>query len=334
MVKLLITSYYGLRESLQSATNSLIKYGIIVVDFGLLKLYKSTEISDENKKLEFNNFIKKEQPDIILWWYINIPVEHMKYIVEDEDNSHIKHFYFNWDDPHNWSTNKLYERCKYFDHSFVCCEQSLPKYLEFGSKKASYLLPGYDPQIHKIIVFDDEKDVKKYSCDISFCCTNLYTDNNTFPNQYINRKELINNIYANQDKYGFTFHIYGPESLKELYPKSYKGYIRYDETNKLFNYSKINICTHVQCCAYKYLNERALLILGSGGLLYVDKVDGIETILEPSVDCVIIDKDNYLEQIRTILNNYDDYYMVRYNGHAKSIEYTWDKWANKINDAK
>lgn len=329
-MKLLITSYYGLRESLLSAANSLMKNGIIVIDFGLLKLYKSMEIIDENKKFEFNNFIKKENPDIILWWYINIPVEDMRYIVES--NTDVKHFYFNWDDPHNWNTNKLYDRCKYFDHSFVCCQQSLSKYLQFGSKNASYSLPGYDQQIHKIIVFDDEEDIKKYSCDISFCCTNLYNDNEIFQNQYINRKELIDNVYTNQDKYGFVFHIYGPEFLKELYPKSYRGYIKYEETNKLFNYSKINICTHVQYNAYKYLNERAILILGSGGLLYVDKVDGIETILKPNTDCVIIDKNNYLEQIQNILKNYDNYYVIRHNGHNRSIEYTWDKWAKKIND--
>ena len=318
-MKLLITSYYGLRESLLSAANSLRKNGINVIDFPLLKIYRSSDIL--NKKLEFDNFIKKECPDMILWWYINIPFDDFKYIIEN--NKHIKNFYFNWDDPHNWNPTKLYKKCQFIDCSFVCCEQSLPKYLEFGSKQVVYSLPGYDSKIHNIIVYDNNND-------ISFCCTNLYVDNEIYPNQYINRKELIDNIYINQKKYNFTFYIYGPEFLKALYPESYKGYIKYEETNKVFNYSKINLCVHVQSNAYKYLNERTILILGSGGLLYIDKVDGIETILESNINCVIIDKNNYLMQIRNILDNYDKYYAIRHNGHIKSKEFTWDKWALNV----
>jgi len=324
-MKLLITSYYGLRESLLSAANSLRKNGINVIDFPLLKTYRSSEIID--KKGELDIFIKREKPDIILWWYINIPSEDIKYIVEN--NAHIRNFYFNWDDPHNWNPSKIYEKCKYMDCSFICCEQSIQKYSEFGSKKTLHLLPGYDPKIHNILPYNNV-DAIKYECDISFCCTNLYIDTNIYPNQYINRKELIDNIYSNQSKYGFTFFIYGPEFLKTLYPKSYKGYVKYEDTNKVFNYSKINLCIHVQSNARKYLNERTILILGSGGLLYVDNVDGIEDILKPNADCVIINKTNYLEQIRNILDNYDTYRDVRHNGNIKSNEFTWDKWASYV----
>ena len=41
------------------------------------------------------------------------------------------------------------------------------------------------------------------------------------------------------------------------------------------------------------MNERVILILGSGGLLLVDKVDGIDEILVPNKECVILDKDNF-----------------------------------------
>ncbi|QKF94561.1 hypothetical protein QKU48_gp1103 [Fadolivirus algeromassiliense] len=326
-MKLLITSYYGLRESLLSAANSLRKLGITVIDFHLFELYKS---ADNDKLSRFDSFIKKESPHIILWWYIGIPINDMKHIVEN--NLDIKHVYFNWDDPYNWNVHNLSERCKFFDYSFICCEQSIPRYLQYGSKNVDYILPGYDPQIHNIILFDDPYDVSKYTCDISFCCTNLYESNDKYPNQYINRKELIDNIYNNQEKYNFTFHIYGPEFLGILYPKSYKGFIKYNDTNKLFNYSKINLCTHVQQNAYKYLNERAILILGSGGLLYVDRVDGLDQLIEVNKECVIIDKNNYIQQIRYILDNYDKYYLVRHNGNNKSRLLTWNIWASKIHN--
>jgi len=326
-MKILITSYYELRESLLCASKSLQKLGINVISYPLYKNY-----FDHNEKLSnccehFVEFIQSEKPDVILWWYINILSEDMDYIVRH--NPLVKNIFFNWDEPYNWEPWDIKNKAKFFDCVFVCCEETLTNYLENGSKNAVYCLPGYDPKVHNIIVDENDNDMQKYSCDISFCCTNLYEG---FENQYVPRKELVDTIYNNQEKYDYTFHLYGPESFREKYPKSYKGYINYFDTPKLFNYSKINLCTHVQCHKNKYLNERTILVLGSGGLLFVDDVKGIDEVLDIDKECVVIDKDNYLEQIVDILKNYDEYCMRRYDGHVKSKEYTWDKWAKLIYD--
>jgi hypothetical protein len=156
--------------------------------------------------------------------------------------------------------------------------------------------------------------------------------------QYINRKELIDNLYSNRDK--FKFYIYGPKFLMDLYPECYRPYdiknnryeVPYHGLNKIFNNSKINICTHTHCQYDGYLNERVGLILGSGGLLYIDKIKGLENIYVDGVDCVYMRKENYIEQICEIITNYDDYYKIRNNGHEKNKSHTWDKWAKYINE--
>jgi hypothetical protein len=245
-------------------------------------------------------------------------------------DTNIINIYFNWDEPFNWDSCELYNKAKLLDAVFICCEETLPKYIEHGTKESYYCLPGYDKNIHTPLFFDDSNE-ENYKCDISICCTNLYEDPILHKDQYVQRKELIDTIYNNQNKYGYTFFIYGGESLKNLYPQSYKGFVSYNNTNYVFNYSKINICTHVQCNKNMYLNERCILIAGSGGLLFIDPVKGIDNIFQNNINCVHIDKDNYINQIVNILNNYDKYYTIRHNIHKTSKDFTWDKWAEIIN---
>lgn len=322
MVKILITSYYDLKDSLLSAANSLKNKEHDVTYYPLLQNKDTIGYIDDIDKN-----IKDNKIDIILWWYIGIPSTDVKEIISK--NTNVKNIYFNWDDPYNWDTNNLVNKVQYFDCSFVTCEESLNKYIKYGSKKAIYILAGCDENINYPIINKNNDDVAKYTCDISFCCTNLYDDDMTYPNQYINRKILVDNIYKNQEKYGYTFFIYGPESLKHLYPLSYKGYADYMSTNKVFNYSKINLCTHVMANKNKYINERCILIMSSGGLLFVDKIKGITDILDNDTH-VLINKDNYLNQILYILYNYEKFNNIKQNAYRKSKQFTWDKWANII----
>jgi 6-pyruvoyl-tetrahydropterin synthase len=72
--------------------------------------------------------------------------------------------------------------------------------------------------------------------------------------------------------------------------------------------------------------------LGSGGLLFIDPVQGIDKLFENNKDCVYIDYENHLEQIRNILDNYDDHYLIRYSGLQKSKQYDYENWAKNIYD--
>ncbi|CAH6421084.1 Hypothetical protein KVN_LOCUS127 [uncultured virus] len=328
-MKILITSYYGPNDSLYYAEKALEKKNFEVVDYPLFKFYMDKYDKLVNYIDHFTNFIIKEKPDIILWWYVGIPSEHMVLI---KNKFEIKHIFFNWDEPYSWNNEDMKYKVKIFDCVFACCEETLNKYIIHGVKDAFFCLPGYDPTTHYVIEDINQDEFNKYKCDISFCCTNLYENTLLYPDQYINRKKLLDDIYLNQDKFNYIFNIYGPNFLENLYPKSYKGFINYKDTNKLFNYSKINLCTHVSARRKKSINERTLLILGSGGLLLIDHVNGLEELVDINNDCILLNKNNYLNQINQILTNYNNYKIIKKNAVKKSLNYTWNVWACNINN--
>lgn len=328
-MKLLVTTYYGFGTPLKEAFEELRKYGIEeIVEYPLFRYYRDEHDAKFDYMDHFNNYVMAEKPDILLWWYFGVPVECIKYV--RDHNPKTIFMMFNWDEPANWIPNNVKEKAKYFDCVFVTCEETSHDYLKYGTGESHYLLPGYDPNIHK--PEDNDEDRKKYACDVSICCTNLYDDYDTYPNQYIYRRVMMDDLYSKQDEYGIKFHIYGPEWLRDVYPKSYRWMAKYEETNKIFNYSKLSLCTHAICDKNGYFNERFVLIMASGGLLYVDKPKGIEDTIDLDKDCVLIDRDNYLEQIKTIINNYDEYKERRRNAHERSKEWLWSNWAKKIGD--
>jgi len=330
MKKILITNYYGLIEALQLSANALSKLNNEIYDYPLFKYSRDLNDKLENYEEHMIKYVQDNQIDVILWWYAGIETEKMEIIV---NKTNVKNIFFNWDEPFNWKSCDIYNKAKLWDAVFVSCKETLQQYLDHGTKKSFYLLPGYDEKTHYPIFECNQyiEDLeKKYTCDISICVTNLYENLNDFNAQYLNRRPFLDNLYNNQDKYHFKFFIYGPEFLKNIYPKSYRGFISYENTKYVFNYSKINLCTHVISNKYGYINERCILIAGCGGLLYVDPVKGIEEIFQNNVNCVHIDKNNYLSQISSILHNYSKYYKIRHNIYNTSKNFTYDKWAEKI----
>jgi hypothetical protein len=336
MVNILFITYYGIRDQLKFVSDSLIKLNNCMYNFSLMEIENDNIRNKGKEYMPYDLLIESiniNQIDVVLWWYIGTPYKKMEYVIQKTGN--IKHIMYNWDDPNGWEDRELDKKAKLFDCVFTCCKESIDRYIKYGTKNCFYLIPGYDPNTNFIISNIDDID-DKYDCDISIVCTTLYENNLYDMRQYINRKELIDNLYQNREK--FKFHIYGPKFLMDLYPECYKPYditnnkfeVPYMELNKIFNGSKLNICTHTHCQYDGYLNERVGLILGSGGLLYVDKVKGIENIYKDGKDCVYIDKDRYIKQICDILENYDDYYEIKTNGHEKSKLYNWDCWAECI----
>lgn len=318
-----IVSYYGSRQPISIAEESLKKFFKNVYNFPMMMHYKN----NDNCIDLCCKFIQENKIDILLWWFITIPTEIFKAI---KDNTQVKYTYFNWDEPYNWKDSDMENKACYFDSVFVCCKETLSRYVEHRCKNANYLLPAYDLNTNYLITDYLSNDIKQYECDISFCCTNLYENKEIYPNQYVNRKEIIDKIYENQEKYNYKFKIYGFENLKQLYPKSYCGFIQYNESNKVFNYSKINLCTHIIHNKDGYLNERTILIAGSGGLLLIDRVKGIENILDKN-DYIVFDKNNYIEQIVEIIENYENYIDKRKRifEYCKN-KFTYDIWARTI----
>ena len=141
--------------------------------------------------------------------------------------------------------------------------------------------------------------------------------------------ETIINKYPELD-----VRIYGSESFRESFPNHYKSWIQFNESRKVFHNSRINISTHVTTNGDMYINERVTQILGSQGLLLVDHVKGIEKVLEPNQECIIMDMrsiDLMADQIKNILDNYSEYEYIKEKGYQKALEkLTWDSWANTI----
>lgn len=323
-----VVSYYGPKEPINSAEKSLEGAGFNVFDFPLYKYMHDVNDKDENYFNHFIEFIQKNKIKYLLWWYINIPLEEF-YILKDKTG--VKYLFFNWDEPFNWDECLLKYRSFYLDTVFVTCFATLNRYLQNGVSKAVCLYPGFNPDLNYKIDHVDYKEFEKYDCDISICCTNLYADSEIYPNQYINRKKLIDDIYNNQEKHNYIFNIYGPEQFQELYPKSYKGFTQYEDLNKVFNYSRINLCTHVVYDQDGYLNERMVLMGASHGLILVDPVKGIENTFTPNKEIIILEKNNYIEQIKNILRNYKHYRKIRDNIGAKCHQkYTYEEWAKTI----
>lgn len=324
MKKMCMMSYYGPNESLGLASNCIGKYGFVMYDF---PLYKHIHEHIPNYVDLIVNFIKENEIEYIFWWYINIPTNEFKYI---KDITCVKYAYFNWDEPHNWPYCDIINKMSYMDFAFVSCRETIKTYESHGCK-AICLYPAFDPLTNYAIENIDMDDYRKYNCDISFCCTNLYDDDIMYPNQYIKRKKLVDDIYNSRHEYGYTFYIYGPEKFAKMYPESYRGNAIYCDLNKIFNYSKINLCTHVLCDKDGYLNERIILIGGSGGLVLVDHVKGLEKTFVPNEHVVILDKNNYIEQISNLLSNYHEYVDMRKSFNDLCVKsFTYDVWGDII----
>jgi len=235
---------------------------------------------------------------------------------------------FNGDDPMNINTDTL-EKAKIFDLVLTSCEGSVSKYKIYsGVKNVLYNVHGYNPSY--FYPLEDESDeVDNFKCDISLVCFNLFTDN-FYKDQYIKRTDMINQLVKYSEEKGRIFKLFGPPMLKEYYPSNYECDVEYYRMNLLFNSSKINICTHPLQSKNLYISDMEMRILGSGGLLFIDKIKGIENFLSNGENCVLIDKNDYVNQIDNILNNYDDYQKIRKNGHEFSKNFTWDNWVKNI----
>ena len=281
--------------------------------------------------------IKNNDIQICLWWNNSIKYETLKYVITKIS---IKNYLFNWD-PFLYNYKKynsiiwkdrINEKIKSYplmDHIFSCFESEINYFKNILS--ISYAPPGFDMNISKYI-YDEN-----YICDISIICTNLYNNTSEFPNESTNitRYEIVNKLYENRDI--IHFHIYGPENFKNIYPECYKGFINYNDCNKVFSNSKINLSIHPMVnelhnnnSVEEYFSERLPQILGCKGLLvsnsyYTDK-------LNKDIDYIYIDKNiDWFNKILDIINNSEKYENIRNNGYNKAYEhYQWNNWAEKI----
>lgn len=323
---LIIVTYYGIYEQFIYVESIFQKLGYEVHDFPYNKILNEKGI--EGCVTTLCQMIDDHKPIFVFWWTLNIDPNDMYKIVSK--NKIVKHLYFNWDEPYNWKLCDLASKSKYLDIACVTCSETTERYINSGAKHSYCVYPGYCPELHRPFWLDG-KDIE-YKYDISLICTNLYSDKTAYPDQIVDRKKLVDTIYENQKLYGYTFAIFGSDNFKELYPDSYKGFVKYNDTVEVFNRSKINLCTHVVGNKKGYLNERVFMIMGSGGLLMVDPVPGVNDILVNGENCMMIDQNRIIRQIRNILSNYQYYHRIKQNAYDTAKKYTWDDWGMRIEE--
>lgn len=329
---LLIIGYCHLDDGFLFASKALEKLNYKIHFFPYLN-YIMDKI--DNKDDILINKIIKDKINICLWWCNNISYESYKKIILNCNSS--KHYFYNWDpflynyekyNSYCWeeriNTKKLYYPL--MTGVFSCYETEINY---FKNKiNISYAAPGFDKNI-SFYEYD-----KNYECDISIVCTNLYQNTSEFPDELTNitRYNIVNTLYENRDK--INFHIYGFEDLKEKYPDCYKGFVKYRDCNKVFSNSKLNLSIHplvkelnnINSCE-EYFSERVPQILGSRGLLVTNSY--LSHKLTPDEDYIYIDNNiDWFNKLYNIIQNNNDYNIIRENGHKKGLQYyQWDNWA-------
>lgn len=342
---LLIVGYYCLEDGFRACANFLSKdYNILffpllyyhndnmnVVD-DLTKYINGEKI--ESKKIYLNSYGKR--PDIVfLWFYNYFALDYLKIDqfmqIKKNVSPNVKFIGYNWDPfppKEEMNFEKLY-LISMLD-SFITGDSTEINYLKKqGFKNIEYGPSGFDPLISRYVRDDN------YKCDVSIVCTNLYTDNNWFPEEYVrlNRKKLVDIIYKHRNE--MKFHIYGPQFLSELYPDCYRGYVKYVDCPRVFSNSKVNLCIHA--VSYNsndielYFSERLPQILGSQGLLYCETE--YSYLLEPNVNYILADPEDPVGQIKDIIRNYEHYKYQKIikNGYSLAVRhFTWDVLRQKL----
>ena len=327
---LIIIGYCHLEDGFLYASNALKKLNINIFFFPYFS-YIIDNIEDrDNILLEY---LILNKINICLWWNNSIKYENYIKIINNSVN--IKHYLFNWD-PHLynkdnsiWNERTSQKELCYplMDHVFTCFEAEINY---FKNLNISYAPPGFDIDISLYTFYP------KYECDVSIVCTNLYDDLNEFPNESTNitRYNIVNKLYEN--RHIIKFHIYGPEKFKDMYPDCYKGFIKYNECNRVFSNSKINLSIHPlvkdlngEMSNAEYFSERVPQILGSKGLLVTNSL--LTDKLIKNDDYIYINDDTWFDTILNIIKYSKKYDYVRMNGYEKALKYyTWNNWAEII----
>lgn len=319
---ILFIGFYEMREYLLSVKESFLNLGYNMSNYPLFQYAYDVNDKKEDYKNHLKNYIEEVRPDIILWWFLDIPYEVIKYVRDSCPN--IYYIMYN-SNIVNKINSDILKKAEIFNLVVTSCKEFVKKYTIATGVKAIWLPPGYNPEIF-FPIKDNLDNNLKFNCDISIVLSDSIT-NIDYPDQYIDRHSLIVNVIEFCKKNNKVFKIFGSAIFKEIYPENYVDDLTYNEYNLLFNYSKINIVTH-----YNQHHDLCVLpceikIIASGGLLFVDNCLGQREFYSSNKNVVFMDKKNYINQISDILENYSTYLRIRKN---PSIKWTWQTFATKI----
>ena len=346
-MNILLIGYCNLGDGFLYASKALeqLNYKIYFFPYLNYKMDQNPNLIQDLKESIINNKI-----NICLWWNNSIQYDEINEILKtnnenkSEIKTNIKNIFYNWDpflynyekyNVNNHWENIIENKKKVYslmDFIFTCYEKEK---MYFQSKPYEYKIfynsPGFDKNASKYVYN------KNYSCDVSFVLTNLYNNQNEFPQEAtnLNRYTIVDKLYEKRNT--IKFNIYGPENFKYIYPECYKGFIKYDEANLVFSNSKINLSIHPiiyelneENSNEEYFSERVPQILGCQGLLMTNS--NLSSILKKNEDYIHINQNmDYINLIENILKNYKQYKHIKMNGYKKAINYyQWNNWGKKI----
>ena len=332
MKKILILGFYELKEHLLFIADEFEKYGYEIDSYPLYRYTYDPHDKITEVKEHLDEHIKSSKPDIILWWFIDVLSKIFKFI--KKKNPNIYYIMFNSDDPLNFNT-ELVEKCKIFNSIITTCKENLFNYTRFsGVQDVHFQPPGFDPNyFYKLSSQHVEdllvEDISNYKCDISFILFNLF-DDPYYKYQDIPRKQLVDDLIKHCNDNNYVFKLFGPHIFKQIYPDNYGGDIGYLDQNKLFNLSKVNLVTHPFCNKSVPITDIEMKILGSNSLLVTDNFKNIEEIFSHKVNCIVLDKNSYIDQIDDIIKNSSNYDHIRDNGRKMVEDYSWSRWVKNI----
>lgn len=337
MRKLAIISFYELRDYLYAIGKTFAdKYKWDIICYPLYMYCYDRYSKLEDYSSHMSDFFLKEKPDIVLWWFTDVPLGIFNRI--KNENPDIFFVIYNYSDPMN--INKMYlERCSIFDHVLTVCQQNLPIYkLQSKNSYVDFFPMGYDKELFKILN-KTEKDIldKKYDCDISFICDSIYYDQK---DQLITRKDLINTLI----EYGRTnkvkINIYGPESIQHIAKEYYIGEVNYIDIPSIATLSKINIITHSDSRKKLGLNNMYLMpIMACGGIILMDKINGSELFFNGTSKTIFTfdfesKTKSLISNITKILNTYNNEYdiinEIKLNASIFAKKFSWDEFSDRI----
>ena len=234
-------------------------------------------------------------------------------LLEWKKELQFKLYQINWDPDVN---NLSWPGLKHFDKSFV----SYPFYL--GKPNFYFFKSGFCSEMS----FYEE--IEEYKCDISFVGTNLYE--NGWENETLNRRKILDKIYQEEN---IVLHIYGPEFLKELYPRCYKGFISYNDCYKVFSNSKINLnispIEKVEFMGKYYYSERLPQIFGCEAIMMCN--NDLGNMLEKDEDYIYLnDIDDLIEKINQFKEGEKREKMLE-NIRSKKYMFDYDNIISALN---
>jgi spore maturation protein CgeB len=293
------------------------------------KLLKTdAEIAAYTHKLLYNELLMKvSDHDAVFFW----KAENIDNRIIEKVSKMVPTAFYSWDDPYQIELDKTeLKRGSACHITATCCKASANEYAKAGARRALWLPPGYDPEIH----YDTGVEPK---ADVCFIATNTYCKEayGKVQNPPFDRREIVraiqkvtNNIELwgrGDEPLGWTHPTYGDPSFK----KYYKGFIPFSDSRNAFCNSKICINSHVRRNGYSYFNERTFQIMGCKRPMLIDNNPGTIDVLGSTALTY-----NKVEEIplliEELLKSDEKRKDLAQRAYELSKGFTWDKFCETI----